>query len=287
MYYYFVAVIYVYFVCEWLKRSSYVVMNKYHFDNCIRFFRSELQTDTLYKVCNMLNHQENFNMFVDKLLYTIMVVYLLTRDIVKQYDVFDPVYWFIASCSAVVFIILGDVRLFQFSLTNDTKMTVGRVILCASVFLFFLVLSVRQCVMHRIRYRLFAPPIGIYTLSFALLQTSGSSVNFHVHHVICCGFLSLFFTQWGIATNRHMHAAMIGLIIQGINFNNIDEVSLFHVDSSTKAPSLACISWVLCTYTGGCVLFRVRRRRCCKRRKRKDSMEIPLLMPTPEEMEAV
>mgnify|MGYP004199879995 CR=1 FL=1 len=285
--YYFVAVIYVYFVCEWLKRSSYVVMSTYHFDNCIRFFKSELQTDTLYKVCDMMNHQENFTMFVDKLLYTIMVVYLLTRDIVKRYDVFDPVYWGIASCSAIVYTILGNVPLFQFSFTNDTKMTMGRVILCTTVFLFFLVLIVRQYLTQRIRYRLFVPPVGTYALSFVLLQTSGASVYFHAHHVICCGFLSLFFTQWDIATNRHMHAVMVGLIIQGINFYNIDEVSLFHVDYSTTAPSFAYITWVLCTYTIGCVLLRFRKRRCCKRRKRKDSMEIPLLVPTPEEMEAV
>jgi len=284
--YYFLAAINVYFVCEWLKHSSLVHLDTHHFTSCIAFFKDTLEHDILYRTCDILNYQENFTKFVVNIIYMLLVLYALTREVVRSYTVLDWVYWTIVPGSAVTYSLMDDVPLFQFSLTSNATFDTGKTLVCVCVGIVLLALLARQYCTGRLRYRLLLIPTGIYLLVFVLFLTT-SSISYHLHHVIAAGYSSLCFTEFDVPMNRYLHALFIGIVIQGINFYTIQEVSLFNIPYAPP-PSFQYMTVLTSVYSLLLVLVYKRKElvRCFPKKHPSSEMDTPLLIPSEEDMKA-
>ena len=92
--YYFFAVIQVYLLCETVKQTGWVTVrntkyNKYY-HNCLDFFHQDLKENVLYRVCDLLDYQEDFTAFVHRLGYCLLIVYLLTLFVYSRLNVHMP-----------------------------------------------------------------------------------------------------------------------------------------------------------------------------------------------------
>ena len=62
---------------------------------------------------------------------------------------------------------------------------------------------------------------------FFLIILKAKSINYHVHHAIFSGALSLLFTNWERYQTIIWHAIFMGIVVEGINFYGIQELYLF------------------------------------------------------------
>jgi hypothetical protein len=276
---------YLYFVCEWLKTTSYIPKNLYHMYNCLRVFKPYLRTEKLYAVCDQLNYQSDFNIFLKNLVFTNLCVYALIREwSVPMPSVYFCVYWCIAFGTAIVYSLLGNYSLFQFSISSTSHLTLSQFIMIASLSCFFLCLCAWQCYRERLRYRLLCIPLVMYGSMYALLRGVTAGIGVHFHHALTMGTLSLCFTDFKVRMNRWVHAFCIGIFIQGINFYTIEEIFLFNTEY-IPTPTFLYTTWL-------CILFPLiitgvahrktlvrwsRWRKTSRKRKNSESLEFPLL----------
>tara|TARA_B100001093_G_scaffold249833_2_gene239265 strand:- start:16310 stop:17221 length:912 start_codon:yes stop_codon:yes gene_type:complete len=70
--------------------------------------------------------------------------------------------------------------------------------------------------------------VFIYSLVYLLLSSyNAKSINIHVHHAIFSSILTLCFVNWENTIELIMHGVLMGIMIEGINFYGIGELSLF------------------------------------------------------------
>ena len=225
-------------------------------------------------MCDLLDYQEDFTAFVHRLGYCLLIVYLLTRAIVPDYTVINWVYWLLMVASAVGFSFLNNLPLLQFSIQNTTALTRPRLIVCGSVLGLLVVLLGRQVYTKRIRWQLFVAPLCVMSLCYALFRSATSEINWHLHHAIASGLLSLCFTDFRVTTNRGMHAIMMGVVIQGINFYGLDELWLFRIDH-TPPPSVAFLGAWSVGWLAGWNVVRYRNTIYTALRKKREKKDMP------------
>ena len=78
---------------------------------------------------------------------------------------------------------------------------------------------------HFIPYFMFIVFYGI-TL-FTLIEGQANSLIIHVHHAICASLISFWFTDWSKTIYYLTHAILMGVVVEGIDFYGIGELSLF------------------------------------------------------------
>ena len=77
--------------------------------------------------------------------------------------------------------------------------------------------------------------VVMYMLVYILLSSYDSeSINIHVHHAIFSSILSLFFVNWENKIELIMHGVLMGIMIEGINFYGIGELSLFLTNNTAN-----------------------------------------------------
>ena len=70
--------------------------------------------------------------------------------------------------------------------------------------------------------------VFMYSLVYLLLSSyNAKSINIHVHHAIFSSILTLCFVNWENTIELIMHGVLMGIMIEGINFYGIGELSLF------------------------------------------------------------
>lgn len=247
--YYLIATIQVYFISELVKQSGWVIVTssrrEMYFNNCIRKFHNHLHTDNLYKVCDTINNKEDFTQFVNNTIHCIIIIYILTRQIVSDYTVFDLPYWSVVTLSTIAYSFLNNFTMFQFSFQQTSTLTYIQVILCITISCLMILLIGYQVYMKRIKYKMFILPISMYIMTYILFRSITDNILWHFHHAITFGFLSLCFTDFQSIMNRFMHAIMIGGVIQAINIYGIHEIFIFSIDYH-PVPSFVYLCW-LCT----------------------------------------
>lgn len=245
--YYFLAVIQVYFISEWIKQSGWVLVRppswEIHFNNCIHRFQDEFDTNHLYKICDVLNSKQDFTQFVNNIIYCIAFIYILTIHVISDYTVFDLYYWTVVTLCTVGYSFLNNFTMFQFSFQRTTKLTYIQIILCIVLSCLMILLIGYQVYTKRIKYKMFMLPISMYTMTYILFRSITSNVSWHLHHVITFGFLSLCFTDFQSTMNRTLHAVTIAGIIQGINMYGMHEIFLFSINYN-PSPSFVYLSWL-------------------------------------------
>ena len=70
--------------------------------------------------------------------------------------------------------------------------------------------------------------VFMYSLVYLLLSSyNAKSINIHIHHAIFSSILTLCFVNWENRIELIMHGVLMGIMIEGINFYGIGELSLF------------------------------------------------------------
>lgn len=298
MYVYIAHIVLLYLVCEWTKRSPFVHYynrKSTYYDNCIKVLEPHIsKVDSVYHICDDLNHRENFSTFVHTLLLTVVAMYALVRNIVAIETV-GPLYWGIAHASVVIYAITGNYPLFQFSYTAATHYTLSTIAVTASFLLPLSCLAARQVYRGEVRGHLLRFPLAMYFISFFLFATGAGilQVAYHIHHAIFAGIASLLFTNMSDPVTRYTHAVLVGIVVEGLNYYTVEDVHLFHIPH-TDPPGFTYMSWIV--VPGLFIAFgpplvrwvdKVVRRRGDDVPSPPSSFEIPLLVPTEREMNQV
>ena len=241
-----------FFSCQTLKSTSIISKNNTHYNRCLKKLEHTLYSNELIRICEILNHKENFQNFVYNLLFTWLIVYGLINDILKK-QLLSPLYWTVTYLSAIIFSLLGEIRMFQFSIDSNTKYNTGRTVTISFICILFFIVCMRQIYFNKVNFNLIFSILLIYSLIYLIFFSISNNIIFHLHHAIVAGFLSLFFTDFESKFDLCIHAIMIGITIQGLTFFNTQELFLFYISDTPPPNTLymiitTCIS--LFTWTG-------------------------------------
>lgn len=177
------------------------------------------------------------------LIYSILTVFIVTK-ISGIYINYPPnifVYYIFYLLGGLGFAMLGEVSFlkhlaivpgFWKHLNNNGKLTI--IVFAVGIIILGLIqlnraVRDRDCCKHFIPYLLFIIFYG--TTLCIMLATHASDLNIHVHHAICASLLSFWFTDWNTKSSMIFHAILMGVVVEGIDFYGIGELSLFLINN--------------------------------------------------------
>ena len=67
-----------------------------------------------------------------------------------------------------------------------------------------------------------------------LIINKADGIHYHVHHAICAGILSIYFLDWYSIGLIVVHALLMGIVVEGVNFYGLNEYYLFLTNNSPK-----------------------------------------------------
>ena len=214
--------------CQTLKSTPIITKNNTHYSKCLHILENHLYPNDLIRVCETLNHKENFQNFAYNLLFTWIIIYCLINRSIKK-NLLTPIYWTISYLSAIIFSLLGEIRIFQFSFDTNTNYDTVRIVILSLLCLFISTVFIRQVYFKKINFILVFTIILMYSFIYLLFLTVTQDIVFHFHHALIAGFISLFFTDFTSKFDLYLHAIMIGITIQGFSFFNTQELFLFYI----------------------------------------------------------
>lgn len=236
MFYYLIGTTSLFLFCQVLKTSPLITKHKYNYDNCIKILKYELTENSLMKVCEILNHQENYQSFVYNLLYTWLIVYSLVREVIGNYH-FNYKYWLISHLSAFGWAMIDEIQCAKFSLTSNSNYTNTQLTIISSTSILAFLLLFRQIYYKRVRFDILFRVIIIFLVLYLLLISISTNIVIHLHHALVSGFLTFFFINFSSSFERLIHGILIGIVVQGLNFFSLSETLMFYI-SDRGPPSL-------------------------------------------------
>ena len=87
--------------------------------------------------------------------------------------------------------------------------------------------SCRNCEIGFQLSKIMSFAIAYVSLFLLFVFNKDHSIQYHVHHAIFAGMLSLWFVEWDRKSIMWTNAAMIGITTEGLNFYGIGELFLF------------------------------------------------------------
>ena len=177
------------------------------------------------------------------LVYSILTVFMVTK-ISGIYINYPPnifIYYLFYLLGGLGFAMLGEVSFlkhfaiipgFWKHLNNNGKLTI--IVFALGIIILGLIqlnkaVRDRDCCKHFVPYLLFFIFYG--TTLCIMLATHASDLNIHVHHAICASLLSFWFTDWNAKSSIIFHAILMGVVVEGIDFYGIGELSLFLINN--------------------------------------------------------
>ena len=230
-----------FFSCQTLKSTPIITKNNTHYNKCLQILEHNLYPNDLIRVCETLNHKENFQNFVYNIIFTWIIIYCLINRKINE-NLLTPIYWTISYLSAIIFSLLGEIKAFQFSFDTNTNYDTSKVIILVLLCLFISFAFIRQLYFKRINFILVSTIIFLYSLVYFIFLSVTTDIIFHFHHALTAGFLSLFFTDFSSNFDLYLHAIMIGITIQGFSFFNSQELFLFYIYDLPPPNTLYMIS---------------------------------------------
>ena len=184
------------------------------------------------------------NAYAYNLLFVWLVTYFFLHfsDIISKKKPNILLYWIFCCLGGVGFALLGEVPFLKNIVIvtgwwNHISIQAWFVL----VFFVFIIsfLCLKECfynIRNLIWCRNIVKILSVFFLYFLLLilLINGKSKNiiYHIHHAIFAGILSLWFVNWNYKPAMFMHAILMGIVIEGINFYGIGEFFLFIVGNS-------------------------------------------------------
>jgi len=175
--------------------------------------------------------------------YNLLYSWLITFIVIKMSEIISekppniPLYYFFYILGALGFALLGEVSFlkglaivpgFWKHLNGNAKLT----IIVFAIFIIILgIIQLKQAIKdkdfckHFLSYLLFIIFYGITLMT--LIMGQAANLYIHVHHAICASLLSFWFTDWNSKSSMIFHAILMGVVVEGIDFYGIGELSLF------------------------------------------------------------
>jgi len=230
--------------------------------HCIEYLEHFVVNTDSEKICRYLFHKETFQSFVYNLLNTIIFTYVLIREVIVNTTI--PItYWILAHISAIVFSLLGEIQILQFSIDTLKTYTIAQLIIIIVFGSILLLLIIKQIIQKKVKYSVLIRFIIVYILIFLLFLSKSSNIIFHFHHSLIAGLLTLFFKDFSCKFDLYIHSIIIGIFVQGLNFFGAQEIFLFYI-SYINPPSLVYLLMVYGIFFIGWIILLLIRKYCCK-----------------------
>ena len=182
--------------------------------------------------------------------YNLLYVWLLQFTLIKISNIVAPkfpnvlIYSLFYILGGLCFALLGEVPFlhniaitpgFWGRLNGNAKITIILGIIIFSLLgirQLYIAIKHKNLCKHFCPYLLFLIFYGL-TLTMLILSET-KNINVHVHHAICASLLSFWFTDWTNSSSMITHAILMGVVVEGIDFYGIGELSLFMLNNSSK-----------------------------------------------------
>ena len=227
--YFLLGCIELYFNLELLKRSSLITKkDNTRFNFCYRTLTRYIIDKDSKKICEILNNIENYQSFCYNLLYTLIFVYVLVREVIKkEYVSFS--YWFVANLSAFIFTMMGEIDIFKFSLSSGSNFSLLQLFIIFLIGIPIVFVVLRQIYFNKVHIILILKLLSIYLLILFLFLCVSNTIVFHFHHSLVSGLLTLCFTDFNSKFEMYFHAFFMSIFIQGFSFYSTSEILMLNI----------------------------------------------------------
>lgn len=162
-------------------------------------------------------------------------------------------YTYSCHCGALIFALVGEIPfLSAFTLTPgfwkrlpwEGKIVIS--IVAAMLLLLVVIQCTRACKKKNYKRQIFpiVTLVIIWGTLWALLYEEEIKYSIHVHHALFAGLFACFFNDFTTNMDVILNAIFIGIVIEGIDFYGIAELTLFIIRSTDKIE----LTGVLCTW---------------------------------------
>lgn len=211
------------------------------------------------------HNKSTVSAYVYNLLYIWLITYfLLNQQNIVANDKPDSIYyWIMCHLGGIGFALLGEVPflknivIVQYFWKDLTINAWATIILIGSIIIYIGILEIVDSIVHDKFKKSLMNILLIavsYTYILVLLHINNAKyIHFHVHHAIFAGILSTWFTTWKNCLEMGLHAVLMGVVVEGVDFYGIGELSLFMVQGTTMMTFPAALS--IGSIYGGIVIF--------------------------------
>lgn len=210
-----------------------------NYETCKRILTrfSHLLPEDIDQVCQDFHHITNFNKFIQNMVFTWFIFYVLMREIIGTF-IFPFWYWIVAHLAILIFSLLGEANELQFSIDTDAHWDTTQIAVVVSVGISIVTLIGRQIYVRAIRYKFLLKIFLLNLFIYSFFLATRKPITYHLHHVFLCGVLSFCFNDFESKFSLFCHAIMIGITIQGINFFTIFGLIIFSTKNLINCPDL-------------------------------------------------
>lgn len=265
MFFYLLGCTSLFFFSDIIQKST--LTHNYQQDNyqrCLRIIRkySELIPEEIDLICQDFHHITNFNKFIQNLVFTWFIFYVLMRDIIGTI-IFPFWYWIVSHLAILIFSLLGEVKSLQFSLDTDRHWNMTQLGVIVSTTLFLVLILCRQMYYQTVKYSMLLKILLINILIELLFVATTKPITYHLHHLFIGSTLSLCFTDFKSKFSLFVHAIMIGITIQGINFFDIFGLIIYSTVNLVNYPDMTFSLITFGIILLSSLILWVVRRYCC------------------------
>jgi len=184
------------------------------------------------------------------LLFTWLITYVLTsRQMITlintEHNSNTFLYFICCNAGAIIFALLGETKIFKdFAISGDfwKHLNPPEAIVLSIVMGIIVAIGIKEYldirntkrIFYRNIFNLFLVSCGYFLILYMLMHCGAKGIHYHVHHAIFSGVLSMWFTLWKNPFEQIMHAVLLGICIEGINFYQLQEFYLFLVNQSVE-----------------------------------------------------
>lgn len=207
-----------------------------------------LQSSSL--ISNSSHSNNNVCSYAYDLLFTWLITYVLINqqliNRVNTENTSKTLLYFIAShLGAVIFALCGELPMFKhFAITGKfwDYLSLPEGIILAIVLCLIIGIAIKEffdiennkAQFRRNILNLFLVSAGYFFILYLLIKGGATGIHYHIHHAIFSGVLSMWFTLWKNPIELIMHAVLLGICIEGINFYQLGEFYLFLTNQSPQ-----------------------------------------------------
>ena len=196
-----------------------------------------LQSSSFIK--NTSHYSNNVSSFTYDLLFSWLIIYfLLKQQFIASQKISDNIlYWIFAHLGGLGFALLGEVPFLSGIVITKNwwkHLPLKAIITIIIIGSLILLIGCRE-IYNSCKDGMFKKSLRnilIVILSYSILLSiliigEAKDIHYHVHHAIFAGILSIWFIDWKNYAIMIMHAILLGVVVEGINFYGIGELCLF------------------------------------------------------------
>lgn len=221
------------------------------------YFASQMLQMSSFISSDAHNNVTPFALVYDAL-YSILVVlglHQLHRMLTKKLSIKQKlVYTVCCHAGAIIFALCGQIPfLHDFSLTKGfwERLTwEGKLVISILAIVIGALVYVqgRRAWAKKQCCRQWFPWVSIiitWSIMWSIIYTEDISIHVHVHHALFAGFFSCWFDDFTSWLDLMVNAVMIGIVIEGIDFYGISELTLFMMNNSPHMDTTGVfIAWI-------------------------------------------